>query len=95
MKTCVLLFVIFTAAVSMAGITDPDSLIWVSEEAAIDSLNTYWRNLESDWYEPLTLDDLGVGLTRARLDSLTIEGDLVIGRMFSGRPWRWVSHVSS
>jgi len=88
-KTCVLLFVIFTAAVSMAGITDPDSLIWVSEEAAIDSLNTYWRNLESDWYEPLTLDDLGVGLTRARLDSLTIEGDLVIGRMFSGRPWRF------
>ena len=75
-------------SVAQAGLADPDSLIWTSEEAAIDSLNTYWRNLDNAWYEPLTLEDLDVGLTPVRLDSLTIEGDTVISRMIAGRPWR-------
>jgi hypothetical protein len=88
-KACALLLVLLTATITFADVADPDSLIWVSEEAAIDSLNTYWRNLESDWYEPLTLEDLDVGLDPSRLDSLTIEGDLTIGRMIAGRPWRF------
>ena len=76
------------AAPLHAGVADADSLIWVSEEAAIDSLNTYWRELDDDWYVPLTLEDLEIGLTPSRLDSLTSEGDAVIARMIAGRPWR-------
>ncbi len=79
---------LLAAVPALAGVADPDSLIWVSEEAAIDSLNTYWRNLDDGWYEPLTLEDLAPGLTATRLDSLTLEGDVVIARMIAGRPWR-------
>lgn len=61
-------------------------------QADVDSLNAYWRSLEDDWYTPLTLDDLGLQLNDERLDSLVIEGDLVIGRMLTGRPVRW--HVA-
>ena len=65
-----------------------DSLIWISETAAIDSLNSYRRNLEDDWYRPLTIDDLDGMLTRGRLDSLSGLGDSELIRMIDGRPWR-------
>lgn len=76
------------AGAACAGPADPDSLIWVSETAAVDSLNNYWRSLDSSWYEPLRLEDLGWGLTPARLDSLRAAGDVKIAGMLSGRPWR-------
>ncbi|MBC8423008.1 hypothetical protein H8E07_02690 [bacterium] len=87
MKRLVLLAVLLSAALARGGPADPDSLIWASEEAAVDSLNAYWRGLESDWYEPLTLDELDLGLSAVQLDSLVIEGDTVIARMIAGRPW--------
>jgi len=93
MSLWILLFLLPTAAVG--GPADPDSLVWVSQEAAIDSLNAYWRSLDSGWYEPLRLEDLGLGLTPVLLDSLTVEGDAVIGRMIAGRPWRVRLHPVS
>jgi len=98
MKRLVLTIVLLTLAVA-ARAEDPapadaplDSLIWVSETAAVDSLNSYWLNLEDDWYSPLTADDLTDVLTRGRLDSLTILGDRTIVRMIDGRPLRFDMH---
>jgi len=87
MRRLVLLALLLAAAVARGGPADPDSLIWASEEAAIDSLNAYWRGLESDWYEPLTFEELGTGLSSVQFDSVVVEGDLVIARMIAGRPW--------
>ena len=72
------------------NVADVDSLIWVSDQAASDSLASYWDHLSSsDWYEPLTQEDLGIGLTRARYDSLITAGDGVLVDMLRGRPWRF------
>lgn len=67
---------------------DLDSLIWVNEEAAADSLASYWRGLDQRWYEPLTLEELDLFTDPARRDSLTAAGDAAIARMLEGRPWR-------
>jgi len=72
------------------GTADTDSLIWVSDQAASDSLASYWDHLkDDDWYDPLTPEDLGIGLTRARYDSLIAAGDDVLVDMLRGRPWRF------
>lgn len=66
-----------------------DSLIWISETAAADSLANYWRALEDgSWYDPLTPADLGLGLTPTQWDSLLHTGDAVLVAMLRGRPWR-------
>ena len=61
-----------------------DSL-WTSEAAAADSLNRYWDQIDGDWYQPLTPQDIGFGLNAAQLDSLALVGDHEIGRLVSGR----------
>ncbi len=79
---CLLMLPTLAAALPPAP---ADSLLWESEQAAIDSLNSYWRTLDADWYDPLTPELLDFGLDAARLDSLTAVGDVLIGRILSGR----------
>lgn len=84
------LLLMVAAAPSIAAQDAPaDSLIWVSEQAAADSLAGYWERLSREsWYEPLRPEDLGIGLNPARNDSLRAAGDLTLDAMLSGRPWR-------
>ncbi|MCP4143712.1 MAG: hypothetical protein GY752_00350 [bacterium] len=86
MKT--LLFVLLACSVSAAD-APLDSLIWVSEEAASDSLSSFWDSLDSDWYEPLTPEEIGMGLTDAEYDSVLTESNLMIHRIRYNNPWRF------
>jgi len=90
MIRCALLFILMSSATpAVSEPAAPDSLIWVSDQAAADSLASYWSHLsDGDWYDPLTPLDLGVGLTAARYDSLIAAGDIVLAGMLRGRPWR-------
>ncbi len=65
-----------------------DSLRRALDEAAIDSLNGYWRRLDDAWYEPLTPDLLRTGLDEAALDSLSSVGDRELTALLAGRRWR-------
>jgi hypothetical protein len=58
------------------------------DQAAIDSLNSYWRHLDDAWYEPLTPDLLRSGLDDATLDSLSSVGDHELTALLAGRRWR-------
>ncbi len=86
-----LLGLMAAAAPARAAIpADPapaDSLIWVSETAAADSLLNYWRTLDNGWYEPLTIADLE--MDAAGYDSLVATGDIELGVLFAGRPWKF------
>lgn len=82
------LAVLSAAAPAAAGPADPDSLIWVSKEAAADSLARYWKSLDRSWYEPLTPEDLDLGLSPAQYDSMVAVGDSLLAAMAAGRPWR-------
>jgi len=83
------LLLLLAAAAPAAEPAPPDSLTWISSQAAEDSLAGYWRALEAaDWYDPLTPADLGLGLTPAQWDSLLQVGDAALITMLRGRPWR-------
>jgi hypothetical protein len=66
-----------------------------STVAAVDSLDIYWRGLDSDWYEPLTLEDLD--LSESLYDSLLQAGNSELKIMYAGRPWRfdpnWINRL--
>ncbi len=64
-----------------------DSLRAAREKAAIDSLNAYWRNLDSGWYEPLTPQALRFGMRDSALDSLTGKGDRELAALARGERW--------
>ncbi len=64
-----------------------DSLIWISGEAAADSLDRYWDDLDRQWYTPLTPQEIGLGLTPAAYDSLVRAGDALVAAMWQRRPW--------
>jgi len=65
-----------------------DSLRRALDEAAIDSLNAWWRRLDDAWYEPLTPDLLESGLDDATLDSLSSVGDRELTALLGGRRWK-------
>ncbi|HPF34942.1 MAG TPA: hypothetical protein P5571_15340 [Candidatus Krumholzibacteria bacterium] len=90
MTRLMIALLLLTAAFARAQEPAPaDSLIWVSETAAADSLARYWAGLKtSDWYEPLTPADIGLGFTPAQWDSLLQVGDTRLWTMLQGRPWR-------
>jgi len=58
------------------------------DEAAVRSLNEYWRRLDDGWYEPLTPDLLTTGLDEAALDSLSSVGDRELTALLGGRRWK-------
>jgi hypothetical protein len=76
--------IVAAAAASAAA----DSLRRALDEAAIDSLNAWWRRLDDAWYEPLTPDLLESGLDNATLDSLSSVGDRELTALLGGRRWK-------
>lgn len=89
MSRRLILLLALAATAAVAEPAPPDSLTWISGQAAEDSLAGYWRALEAaDWYDPLTPADLGLGLTPAQWDSLLEVGDATLITMLRGRPWR-------
>ena len=77
--------IIVSAAADSAA---ADSLRRALDEAAIDSLNAWWRRLDDAWYEPLTPDLLESGLDGATLDSLSSVGDRELAALLGGRRWK-------
>ena len=69
-------------------IRSTDSSAPTEQEAAIDSLNAYWRDIDTKWYEPLTPQSLDAGPTEAMLDSLSQVGDRELVALLNGRRWR-------
>jgi hypothetical protein len=82
-------------SIIMSAASDPaaaDSLRRALDEAAIDSLNAWWRRLDDAWYEPLTPDLLESGLDNATLDSLSSVGDRELTALLGGRRWKLALH---
>lgn len=76
------------AVLDVAAPATPDSLPRARDEAAIDSLNAYWRRLDDGWYSPLTPALLDPGLDEAALDSLSSVGDRELSALLGGRRWK-------
>ena len=75
-------------ALGILSADPPDSLAQATDEAAIDSLNAYWRHIDTKWYEPLTPQSLRPGLTEAMLDSVSQVGDRELVALLSWQYWR-------
>jgi hypothetical protein len=82
-----LILLLFVVGSLNAAEAPLDSLIWVSEQAASDSLSSYWGLLDSDWYQPLTPEEIGIGLTPAQYDSVLIESNLSVAGMKNNHDW--------
>jgi len=65
------------------------STFWMSDEAAADSVATFWGDLDHRWLRTRDARLDSFGLDQAHLDSLVAEGDERIAALAAGRVWRF------
>jgi len=69
---------------------DPDTLaLWITPEAAADSLDAFWTDVDDAWLLPVDATLTDFGLDGAALDSLAIVGHEKLADMMAGRAWRF------
>jgi hypothetical protein len=72
-----------------AGAETPTGLEdWITPEAAQDSLDAFWRHIDTGWLESAPAEVLASPLPDARLDSLQVVGDREVQQILTGSNWQ-------
>lgn len=72
--------------------TSDSNEVWITPEAARDSIGTFWQGLDDTWLQPMPDDLFDFGLDQVTIDSLTTVGDQVVADMLAGRLWKFSFH---